>query len=393
MRTRNESRRARAAAGVGAACLLAAGVLAAGCASTGVVSPGAQSDSLRVEADDLRTLGYARGWQGYPIVTRGRDVEHALVADDVVLVLEGGSTLSCLDVEDRGRLRWSRQLDTATTPFFGIAREGNLVYANSSAELFVVDLLTGDLVSRQALSRQVSTGPVRVNGQLIFGCGDGQILSWLPSGGFDGIPLWDNKIDGPVRSQPVLLDAGFVGIVSETGNVMFLDPQTGSRVREAGGGARFNALFGGPGAQPDGGDRYLVVASEDQSLWAFDAGRSQHLWRVPTEAPLSRRPIVHQGIVYADLGETGFHALDLRTGDVLWQAEDVSGELVAVRDDLLIVFDAEAEAIAQVDLFTGDVFARIDVPGVVRIDAEGVVDRPIYMVTDRGLVAQFTPDA
>lgn len=369
-----------------------ASILASGCAGTRhagpAISPQRQEASANFDSGQLRAIGFSRGWRAYPIVTRGEKVELAEAYDDLLLVLEGGSTLSGVQVQD-GDVRWSIQLDTPITPFLGIEREGNLIYTNSSSELYVVDAITGDLRARQTLPLVVSTPLVRHNGQLLFGCSDGQVYSYLPT---RRVKLWGNQLDHPMLQPATLID-GIAAFVSEGGDVLFLDASLGTVVARAGGGSRTNALFDGPGARPAAAPGMLIVPSRDQSLWAFTPASSRSLWRVPTQAPITSRPVVYQDRVYIDLPEMGFSAVDLGTGQVLWSAPDLGGELVSVRDGLLIVFDASAQTLAQVDPATGDVFARVPVTGVTRVRTHALEDAPIYLITDRGLVAQFNPDA
>jgi outer membrane protein assembly factor BamB len=380
----------RSASGLAAAALLA--MVAGGCAGTAQIGPPIstqnQESSASFDSAELRSMGYSRGWRAYPIVTRRQQVEQVKAYDDILLVLEGGSTLSCVDAQD-GSNRWFVQLDTPITPFLGIERDGNLIFVNSSSELYVVDVLSGELRARQTLPLVVTTGPTRHNGQLIFGCADGQVFSYVPT---QQIKLWGNQLNHPVEMDATMID-GIVAFVSVGGDVLFLDPARGSRVMRAGNGAQFNALFDGPGAQPAAAPGMLIVPSEDQSLWAFTPASSRNLWRVPTQAPLTNRPRVHGNHVFIDLPEMGFSAVNLGTGEVDWSLENVGGELVAVRDGLLIVFDAHRGSLSQIDAATGDVFATVPVGGVSRVETADMVDAPIYLITELGLVARFNPDA
>lgn len=366
--------------------------LAGGCAGSSqagpAISPQRQEASASFDSGELRSIGFSRGWRAYPIVTRGEKLEKAHAFGDLVLVLEGGSTLSAVDTQD-GSVRWNIQLDTPITPFLGIAREGNLIYVNSSSELYIIDSLSGELRARQTLPLVVTTGPVRHNGQLIFGCADGQIFSYLPT---RQVKLWGNQLNHPVKLEATMVD-GIAAFVSEGGDVLFLDPNRGVVIERAGGGQRFNALFDGPGAAPAAAPGMLIVPSKDQSLWAFTPASSRNLWRVPTQGPISTKPVVYGDHVFIDLPELGLSAISLGTGEIDWSLADVGGELVSVRDGLLIVFDGDAQVLTQVDPATGDVFGSVPVGGISRVVTEELVDAPIYLMTDRGLVARFNPDA
>lgn len=386
------NRRARRLLGRSAACLALVSLLAGGCASSREIGPpipaSQQEASASFDSGALRSIGYSRGWRAYPIVTRRQAVELTRAFEDIVLTLEGGSTLSCIDAQD-GALRWSTQLESPVTPFLGIARQNNLIYVNSSSELYVLDALSGELRARQRLPLVVTTGPTRHEGQLLFGCADGQVFSYVPT---QQIKLWGNQLANPVKLDAVMVD-GIAAFVSTQGDVLFIDPSRGTTVMQAGGGQRYNALFGGPGAMPAAAPGMLIVPSEDQSLWAFTPASSRNLWRVPTEGPITSRPVVHGDRVFIELPRLGFSAVSLGTGEVEWSLEDVGGELVAVRDGLLVVFDAEREVLTQIDGPTGDVFGSVPVGGVSRVETASLEDAPIYLITDRGLMARFNPDA
>ena len=367
-------------------------LVASGCANSGrigpPISPQAQEDSASFDSAEFRSIGYSRGWRAYPIVTRRQSVEIVKAYDDVILTLEGGSVLTCIDAVDVSN-RWNLQLDTPITPFLGVERDGNLIYANSSSELYVVDVLSGELRTRQTLPLVVTTGAVRYEGQLIFGCADGQVFSFLPP---RGVKFWGNQLNHPIAMDATIVD-DIAAFVSTGGDVLFLDPARGVVVERAGNGQRFNALFDGPGAQPEAAPGMFLVPSLDQSLWAFTPASSRSLWRVPTQGPITSRPRVFEDHVFIDLPELGFSAVNIGTGEIQWSLADVGGELVAVRDGLLVVFDAEAETINQVDPRQGDIFGSVPAGGVARVESADLVDAPIYLITDRGLVARFNPDA
>jgi len=373
------------------ACLLLASLGVAGCGGGRIgppINPGRQDASAGFESADLRTLGYSRGWRGYPIVTQRQDVAHVAVYDDLLLLLETGSTLSAIDTSDGSRT-WSRQLETPITPFLGIAREGNLVYANSSSELFVLDAVTGELRARQRLPMIVSTGPTRFQGQLVFGSSSGEVMGYLPA---SGVRLWGNTLAHPVEADPIVVDP-YVVVASSGGDLVFIDPNSGARVNRVGNGDMFNALYDGPGAAPAAAAGMVIVPSLDQSLYAFTPFDRRFLWRVPTEGPITSRPFVHLDATYATLPGRGMSAVDIGTGEVRWSAGDVGGSVVGVRDGLLIVFDRGKGELVQVDPGTGDVFARAPIPGVHRVISPQQADGPLYLVTSLGLVARFNPDA
>ena len=61
----------------------------------------------------------------------------------------------------------------------------------------------------------------------------------------------------------------------------------------------------------------IYVASHDNMLAALRTNNGRLLWRMPTDGPLSSKPVIAGGIVYAS-SETTIYAISASTGRLLW---------------------------------------------------------------------------
>ena len=68
----------------------------------------------------------------------------------------------------------------------------------------------------------------------------------------------------------------------------------------------------------------LYVGSDDNHLYALDAGTSELRWKFDTGDPVQYQPTVNEGIVYVNArvgDEHKLHALDAVSGERIWVAE------------------------------------------------------------------------
>lgn len=365
------------------AALSAAAVLLNGCAtgSGRVLTPKQRLDALQIDHDSYGRLGYRLDWTGFPVITAPGPVKAIEAYDDVVVVQEAGNTVSVLEAST-GETRWSDQPAARLTRFVGIGREGNRLFVSSEAEVFILDLQTGNQLDRQEFEKLVSTEPVRADGLLIYGTGTGEILAHLLYSSVDGVKLWGYDMPGSIRANPVKVGEAIVGAVTQTGDLAFVQAADGQLVSR-------NRVYGGMATHPVADDQRMYIASLDQSLYAFEAATGAQVWRYRTEAPLDRQPTLHDGRLYIELPGEGLVAFDAATGEKLWGNKDVTGTVIGIsRGDLLVWNGREA---AVVDPARGDLIDRVSLPGVQRLELDRFADGNLYAVSTAGLVSKFVP--
>lgn len=342
----------------------------------GGAAPQQATVTTPVAHDSWAALGYRLDWRGFATVGRGNRVTQFALGDDVLAVQESGSRVSLLEKRD-GSMRWTNELSSRLTRFVGLGLMRDRVLASSQSELMWLDTATGNVVVRQPFSKVVSTPPMISGGIAVYGTSAGEIVGHVLS---NGVKLWGFQTSGVIDQPPVDVN-GVAGVVAQSGDVYFVDPQSGMLY----GGGR---MFAGTRSAPTAGDGAMYIAGLDQSLWAFEPSGAVR-WRFRTESPLTARPTHHNGAVYCEVPGLGLVSVDARTGRQRWASSEARGTVVAQRSGMLVVFAGSQSML--VDPTDGTIVARESIPDVAMLIAEGFVDGPIYAVSASGSISRFIP--
>ncbi len=362
------------------AALAAASALTA-CAGTGAPDgdrdpgrrpPGAFTE--RIDHDGFADIGYRLLWTGSAVMTRGARVRHAAVEGDAVLIQETGNVVSLLQTED-GRSRWSTTLGAPLTRFTGLARTGDRALVSSDVDLYILSIETGDLLDRQNLDLVVNTRPLVADGAAFFGSTTGRVLAHDLR---TGLGRWQYQLSGSINASPVAVGDN-VGVVSSEGDVIILRPRTGSATARA-------KVFGAPAGAPDAASDLIAFASRDQSAYAFNAADGQRLWRYRTPAPLSVPLRLIDGVAYFAIPGQGMIGLDALTGDEVWSAEDITGEVVGLVGENVLV--RAGDRLTALDP-RGDVVSTVTTPGLFDVIMPDPSGGDFYLVTEGGDVSRF----
>ena len=194
----------------------------------------------------------------------------------------------------------------------------------------------------------------------------------------NGVKLWGFQSGGAIDRGAVDVD-GVAGIVSQAGDVLFLDPRSGVLYGR-------QSMFRGIENSPVAGGGAMYVASLDQSIYAFEpTGRVR--WRFRTEHSLTAQPTFHDGALYCEIPTMGLVCLDAASGQQRWASGQAEGTVVAQRNGMLVVFAGRETML--VDPADGTIVAREAIPGVQRLVAEDFVDGALYAVSSGGSVSRL----
>ncbi|USN98928.1 MAG: PQQ-binding-like beta-propeller repeat protein [Phycisphaeraceae bacterium] len=396
------------------AALLAACLLAAGCtvtpsgagekpgtkasakqpAAIGVVTT---SRGVRIVHDDWATLGYRWEWSTTPLAA-GRGVVGSVDILGDVIAVQSKDAWTALVQANTGNRLWQVRNTSPLTEFEGNVRVNDVLISCARPELFIMELGSGNLIARQPVDVVISTPPLIDGGLAVFGTPTGRVLCHrfgkasgepLPPPFADGAMAWEYSLDGAITATPVQL-GGLAGVVTQAGEVFFVDIASGS-------GAGRSQISGGVATDPVTDGQTMFVASLDQSIYAFQPGRSTWTWRYRTADPLRIQPTCHDGVLYLDVPSEGLIAFDVsgdslgteRYGRKLWVNSNVVGRVVAMRSDELIVWDGKSATL--VDKVGGDTIASIKLPKFTRLIPSTFVDGDLYALAENGLLAKFSP--
>ncbi|MFM9957241.1 MAG: PQQ-binding-like beta-propeller repeat protein [Phycisphaerales bacterium] len=334
----------------------------------------------------MLALGYRPDWRGYPQVDAKAGIKFLDVLGDVVAVHDGRNILTAME-PGSGKNRWSLDLGSPLMKFVGNARSGDMLYACSQSEIQVLDVRTGQIKARQRLASLANTRPVLSGSVAVFGSSTGEVLGHNL---FTGYKQWAYKLGGTVRADPVITGetteegTRSVAVVSQTGDVIILDPRTGESF------GRRRSIFDGLENNPAANDSSVFIAGTDQSVWSVsDDGRLN--WRVRTPDRLTGQPAVHENSVIVDVPSTGLTAFDTGSGAKQWTAKGVSGEVIAVRKGRLVVWDRVNKAMLTLDAARGDVVDRAPASDVTIVAVDAFVDGNLYVGRGDGSVEKFSP--
>lgn len=370
---------------LGIACLAACG-----CGSTPKAAPvsppfsAAASGTAAFPAvyKDWATVGYRLDWSGFPFPNLGKhDTQELIAYADVIVVLDRSSYVAVLEATT-GERRWASELATSLTKFVGTTRDpldAGRVIVSGQSEALVLATATGTLLAREGYSRVVNTRPLMAGNLMIFGTASGEVLAHLM--GRD-VKAWGFQSTAAISASPVRLVDGTVGVVAQSGDVMFFTP----RGQLTGRGRILNGLANDP--VTDGNLMYM--AGLDQSVWCF-APSGTMVWRHRTSSQLRSQPTFQKDVLYCTIPKEGLTAFEGISGKVLWANKAVSGTVIGSRNGRALVWDADSGTLATVDPEDGLLVNSISLPGVKMLVPDAVENPNLYAVNAAGVVGKFIP--
>lgn len=341
-----------------------------------------EATSAQIDAEDRPAhsrLGYRLDWRGHAASPTDASVRHFIPLGDVVVYHDTRNNLTILE-NDTGRIRWSMSLGSPLTRFVGHARIGDRLVTASDTDVQLFDVRTGDLIDRMRLEAIANSGPVMMGPLAVFGSATGEAYAIRVSGGFK---QWGHLLDGPITARPTRVDSETVAFVSDVGDVIFIDAESGSAF------GRRQKIFGGTRTNPVTDGRTVYIGGMDQSVWAFDAEDGRLRWRLRTEMPVTAQPRVWRDRVFVDLPRLGFTAINATDGSVIWSNDKIRGEAISARAGNLIVWDGK-EAVV-VDRQRGDVIERVPFTGFARVMAETFEDGSLFTISNDGTIHKYSP--
>jgi outer membrane protein assembly factor BamB len=152
---------------------------------------------------------------------------------------------------------------------------------------------------------------------------------------FNGLLIWQYSTDDPLWASPAWSEScGCIYQVSMDHHLYALDPENGKLLWKS-------EDLGGPVvSQPAVSETGLVIlATFNNEVIALDEASHQVEWRFTTSDWSWASPVIDSEQVYASDISGTFYALDLNTGDALWQIKPGGGiyDAAFVKDDLIYI--------------------------------------------------------
>ena len=149
-----------------------------------------------------------------------------------------------------------------------------------------------------------------------------------------------------------------------------------------------NATFG-PVTVPPVLDRsFIIVASEDQSLYSFNAATGQRRWRpYRSPEPFVLPPSVLGSSIYQIERGIGLTRLDSNTGDAEWTQSRIVNPLTLMGEDRLVAHTDRS--LVKLDVETGNVVEEVPT-----VPLDRVVPGPdgsLIVIAETGRMVRLDP--
>lgn len=221
--------------------------------------------------------------------------------------------------------------------------EVSAVGAQDGRRLWRVDL-TPDEDDEGGLGGGLGFG----RGRLFATTGYGEVIAMDPA---SGAVIWRRLVGPPLRAAPTV-SRGAVYAVTTDNQLLALDAASGEVLWDHRGVEETAGLIGGASPAVSGGA--VVVAYSSGELYALRAENGSMAWtdaliyasRVPTLAALNDingDPVIDRGRVYAVSQGGRLAALDLRTGQVVWDVEVSGVQTPWIAGDYIYLVSDEGE--------------------------------------------------
>lgn len=229
-----------------------------------------------------------------------------------------------------------------------VLAEGRIFAAQLDGTVAAYDAATGKRIWEQDTDLNITGGPGTDGDVVVVGTDDGEVAAMLAGG---GDRLWQVRVSSEVLSAPQVAD-NVVVVRTIDGKLFGIDKRSGKRkwiydrsvpvltLRGTGAPAisRGIAVNGF-----DSGQLVAVDLLDGQTVWearlAVPRGRSELERLVDIDAG----PVIADNTVFAVTYQGRVAALDLLSGDLLWQRDMSSYTGLAVDGDSLYVTDSDSQ--------------------------------------------------
>lgn len=190
----------------------------------------------------------------------------------------------------------------------------------------------------------------------------------------DGAPKWRKIMDAPIRISPTVAnDMLFVQTVDN--KIYALDKTSGQELWRFGVAQEDTVIAGGAVPAFDESDNVVIVGFSNGEIVVLNAAVGTPLWssmlvsnkKVSSSTEINAigaYPIVEDRIIYAISNSNSMLALDMRTGDKLWEKEIGSTQNMLMAGDYLFVI-SNRNILYAIEKLSGDIVWSLDVKGYI----------------------------
>jgi outer membrane protein assembly factor BamB len=213
---------------------------------------------------------------------------------------------------------------------------GGRVYAmDGGVQVSALDAATGgriwqvDLKPEAERGNAFGGGPAFWNNRLYVSTGYAQVLALDPA---NGKVIWRHNVASPIHSAPTVAD-GRVFAVTVDNELNALDAKDGHKLWSHNGIPETAGLIGGASPAVQGeiviapytsGEVFALRVENGRALWSDNLASARSMNAVAALANIHGRPVIDRDRVIAVSHSGRMAAIDLRTGDRVWEQEIAS---------------------------------------------------------------------
>lgn len=185
-----------------------------------------------------------------------------------------------------------------------------------------------------------------------------------------GAPKWRKIMESPIRIAPTVT-ANMLLIQTVDNRLYALDKSNGQELWRFGVAHEDTVIAGGASPAYDAEDNVVIAGFSNGEIVVLNAAVGTPLWsqmlvsnkqaRSTTEInTIGAYPIVEDGIIYAISNSDMTVALDMRTGDKLWEKEIGSTQNMLLSGDYLFII-SNKNILYAVEKYTGEILWSLDI--------------------------------
>lgn len=327
-----------------------------------------------IDPVDAYRFGYNTRWIT-SIGNETNDLSHAVVLEDlIVLVEEGSHFVTGINMRD-GEIRWQRIVGGSLERLFEPVRFYEEILINSETMLYSIHADTGQEVGRSEMEAAVVDKPAIVDDYAVFG---GLHSRAFAHGIRTGRTHWAYKMTGGIVVRPVA--SGINVFVTDSNGVYALIQGKLGEVEWKG------QTFGRISAVPAVNSLGVFVACEDQTLYALNRATGNDRWKFRSPEPLKKPPHILENTLFLPHPSGELVAIDALSGEELWRYPG-QAQPVTLSDDKLLL--AEPTRLVSIDMPTGKTIRQSTMQKVQKVlpGPEG----SLILVSARGRLMRLDP--
>ncbi len=237
-----------------------------------------------------------------------------------------------------------------------IVAGGRIFAMDGGVQLSALDAATGgriwrvDLKPEEERGNAFGGGPAFWNGRLYVATGYAQVVALDPA---DGKVIWRHNVAAPVHSPPTVAD-GRIFAVTVDNELNALDVKDGRRLWSHNGIPETAGLLGGASPAVEGeiviapyssGEVFALRVENGRAVWSDNLASTRSVNAVAGLADIRGRPVIDHGRVFAVSHSGRMAAIDLRSGDRVWEQQIASSHSPWVVGDYIFVLANDNELV------------------------------------------------